>query len=106
MRFRTTIKDKKNSAISTMPVEKVSTATGLKRAAVLPWIAQVLIAALLLCAVGKKVASPIEILSSQSHPGLFMKFIGLAEALGDRSNQAASARAGRADDGGRLEAGK
>src|SRR5690348_12498656 len=47
------------------------------------WIAQGVLAALFLFAGGMKLAMPAAALAAQSHlPGAFMKFIGLAEALG------------------------
>ena len=47
------------------------------------WIAQGLLAALFLFAGGMKLVLPTDTLAAQSHlPGAFMKFIGLAEALG------------------------
>jgi hypothetical protein len=47
------------------------------------WIAQGILAALFLFAGGMKLAMPAAALAAQSHlPGVFMKFIGLAEAAG------------------------
>ena len=47
------------------------------------WIAQGILAALFLFAGGMKLVMPAAALAAQSHlPGAFMKFIGLAEALG------------------------
>ena len=47
------------------------------------WIAQGVLAALFLFAGGMKLVLPAAALAAQSHlPGVFMKFIGLAETLG------------------------
>ena len=57
--------------------------TGRVRSNTRLWIAQGLLAALFLFAGGMKLAMPAAALAAQSHlPGAFMKFIGLAEALG------------------------
>jgi hypothetical protein len=50
---------------------------------ILLWTVQGLLAALFLFAGGMKLAAPIEALTAQSHlPGLFVRFIGVAEVLG------------------------
>ena len=47
------------------------------------WIAQGLLALIFLFAGGMKLVMPLELLAEQSHlPGLFMRFIGVAETLG------------------------
>lgn len=56
---------------------------GRKTANVALWIAQALLAALFLFAGSMKLAMPVEVLTAQLPvPGAFLKFIGLAEALG------------------------
>ena len=47
------------------------------------WIVQVLLALLFLFAGGTKLIQPIEVLTQQTPlPGLFVRFIGVAEVLG------------------------
>ena len=59
------------------------TTPGSRTSAILLWTAQLLLAALFLFAGGMKLAVPVEALEQQSPlPGLFLRFIGLAEALG------------------------
>jgi hypothetical protein len=54
-----------------------------KRTTVLLWIIQVLLALLFLFAGGAKLVMPIEAMTKQiSLPGLFLRFIGVAEVLG------------------------
>jgi hypothetical protein len=57
--------------------------TGRVRSGTRLWIAQGILAALFLFAGGMKLVMPAAALAAQSHlPGAFMKFIGIAEALG------------------------
>ena len=57
--------------------------SGRVRSGMRLWIAQGVLAALFLFAGGMKLAMPAAALAAQSHlPGVFMKFIGLAETLG------------------------
>lgn len=47
------------------------------------WVAQSAVALVFLFAAGAKFAMPIDVLAQQSHmPGLFIRFIGVAEILG------------------------
>jgi len=64
------------TSISLHPSGRVRSGTRL-------WIAQGILAALFLFAGGMKLVMPVAALAAQSHlPGAFMKFIGVAEALG------------------------
>jgi len=54
-----------------------------KKAGVLLWTVQGLLALIFLFAGGMKLATPLELLAKQSPlPGAFLKFIGVAEVLG------------------------
>jgi hypothetical protein len=66
-----------------LPFDELLKETIMKRINAVLWTVQALLAALFLFAGSTKLIMPIEALTAQSHlPGLFLRFIGLAEFAG------------------------
>ncbi len=88
MRFMMMIKASKDTEAGIMPEEKTLAATGkyneeVVKAGVLLWIVQGLLALIFLFAGGMKLVLPLKVLTQQmALPGLFVRFIGVAEVLG------------------------
>ncbi len=85
MRFMTTNRANKNSEMDTRQDHMLVAAMDMRKTTMLLWIVQGLLAVLFLFAGGMKLILPLDALTKQMPlplPGLFLRFIGLAEVLG------------------------
>ena len=85
MRFIATDRTNKNSEMGTRQDHMLLAALDMRKTTMLLWTVQGLLAVLFLSAGGMKLILPLDALTRQMPlplPGLFLRFIGLAEVLG------------------------